>query len=302
MWIVITVSAACFQTLRNAVSRSLVAHVSPLLNSWSRFAFTLPFCGCLILALSLLHGAPMLSQRFLIFCALTAVTHMTGNLALVSAFARTNFAKSIVLHKLEVVFAALLGVFVFAEVPSAMGWLGIAICAIGVLLVNPGRQGDRGGWARLRRLDTGSTLSLLSGTCLAAASFFLKEAAGTLYELNEPLRGGYFEAAAYSLFHTTWIEVALLSAFVFASRPQEVRRVRYHWRRMALVGFVGFCGSQAWFWAYSLALVAYVKAVGQFELIGSVAISIFIFRERNVLQQLPGIAVITVGILLVVMG
>ena len=71
---------------------------------------------------------------------------------------------------------------------------------------------------------------------------------------------------------------------------------------MALVGFVGFCGSQAWFWAYSLALVAYVKAVGQFELIGSVAISIFIFRERNVLQQLPGIAVITVGILLVVMG
>lgn len=57
-----------------------------------------------------------------------------------------------------------------------------------------------------------------------------------------------------------------------------------------------FWESLGWFWAYSLTLVAYVKAVGQIEAIAAVLFSLVIWKEREVLRQLPGMVV---GIVLV---
>ena len=64
----------------------------------------------------------------------------------------------------------------------------------------------------------------------------------------------------------------------------------------------GFAGSLCWFWAYSIALVAYVKAVGQIETVLSVAIGLVALREANLPRQLPGVALILGGIVLVLVG
>jgi drug/metabolite transporter (DMT)-like permease len=71
---------------------------------------------------------------------------------------------------------------------------------------------------------------------------------------------------------------------------------------MSLIGLTGFLGSLGWFWAYSLALVAYVKAVGQIESVVAVLLSLFVWRERAVLRQLPGMLLVLGGILLVLFG
>ena len=78
--------------------------------------------------------------------------------------------------------------------------------------------------------------------------------------------------------------------------------MRIHWRRMLLIGLTGFLGSLGWFWAYSLTLVAYVKALGQIEAIAAVLFSLLIWKEREVLKQLPGIALVVLGIVLVLLG
>ncbi len=64
----------------------------------------------------------------------------------------------------------------------------------------------------------------------------------------------------------------------------------------------GFCGSLGWFWAYSLTLVAYVKAVGQVEGVLAVMLALWVWREAEVRRQLPGVALVTSGILLVLLG
>ncbi len=69
---------------------------------------------------------------------------------------------------------------------------------------------------------------------------------------------------------------------------------------MSLIGLTGFSGSLCWYWAYALALVAYVKAVGHVEMVCSVLISIFLLQDRSVVRQLPGVALVTAGILLVI--
>ena len=53
---------------------------------------------------------------------------------------------------------------------------------------------------------------------------------------------------------------------------------------------------------YSLTLVAYVKAVGQVEAIAAVFLSLVIWKEREVLPQIPGMALVVLGIVLVLLG
>lgn len=301
-WALLALAAGSLQTARNALARSFAFQLSPALNSWARFAFNLPFSSSLVLGLSLWHGAPALSARFLAGCLLTAITQLLGNVTLVAAFRHGNFAQAIALHKLEVVFSALIGALLFAEHPSAVGWLGVAAGTAGVLAINLGRVHGPAGWRRAVHLDAGTLLAIASGVLWASASFALKEASAAFALANPRVGTGRFEAAANTLFHTTWIEVVLLTVWLRVREPGALNAVGTHWRRMAALGASAFGGSICWYWAYSLTLVAYVKAVGQFEAVVAVILSLTVWREREVLRQIPGVALVLVGIGLVLMG
>ena len=302
MWIWLALSAGTVQAARNALARSLAGKVSPSLNSWARFTFNLPFTTALLLVLLATRPALELSWVFMAYCAATALSQLLGNVALVAAFDRANFAESIVLHKLEIVFAALIGFALFGERPTMSGWVGVIVSAFGILLMNLGRDRGTRGWLRMFHLDVGALLALGCGVLLVFASFFLKDATAELAALNPHLGSGRFEAAVHTLFHTTWIEVVVLSVAIRLRQPGEFAKVPQHWRRMVLIGMTGFAGSLCWFWAYSIALVAYVKAVGQIESVFAIALAIRVWGEREIWRQLPGILLVLAGIALVLLG
>ncbi len=303
LWIPLALTAGVLQSFRNGFARSLSGAISPALNSWSRFAFNLPFSILLVSALFALNGFPSTSPRYYLLCLATGVTQLLGNVCLIAAFRHTNFAQAIALHKLEIVFTALIGAFVFSEFPTAVGWTGILVCAAGVILIQLARVStDLDGAKGALHVDIGSVLAVLAGLFLVLASFSLKEANSVLVELNPRVGAGRFEVAAHTLFNVTWMEVVMLTGWLCWRLPGELARVRLHWRRMLLIGLTGFLGSLGWFWAYSLTLVAYVKALGQIEAIAAVLFSLFIWKEREVLKQLPGMALIVLGIMLVLLG
>jgi drug/metabolite transporter (DMT)-like permease len=155
---------------------------------------------------------------------------------------------------------------------------------------------------RVFHLDRGSLLAILAGLLLVLASFLLKDANTELATLNPRVGAGRFEVAGHTLFNVTWMEVLLLTVWLVLRAPQQLSLVEVHWRRMLLIGLTGFLGSLGWFWAYSLTLVAYVKAVGQIEAVAAVGYALFIFKEREVLRQLPGMALVIVGILVVLVS
>ena len=296
LWIPLALVAGILQSARNGLARSLSGAISPVLNSWSRFAFNLPFSTLLFAALVAANGFPSVSPRYYLLCLATGVTQLLGNVCLVAAFRHTSFAQAIVFHKLEIVFTAIIGALVFSEVPTTVGWFGILVCASGVILMQLARVSER---RSVLHVDAGSVLAVAAGLFLVLASFALKEANSVLVELNPRVGAGRFEVAAHTLFNVTWMEVVLLTGWIWWRLPGELARVRIHWRRMVLIGLTGFLGSLGWFWAYSLTLVAYVKAVGQIEAIAAVLFSLFIWKEREVLRQLPGMALVVVGIVLV---
>lgn len=303
LWVLLAIAAATLQATRNAFSRQLVGEVSPALTAWSRFAFNLPFSAALAGALSLAHGAPVLPRHFFAWSFAGAATQLVANFALVAAFRVASFSQSVALHKLEVVFGALTGLAFFGEVPSALGWLGIVVSTLGVLLMNLARPDDHGvGWRRMFHLDRGSLYAIACGALFAFTAFFFKEAIRLLADANPRMGSGRFEPAVHTVFHVAWMQVALATPAVAWMRPGELRRTLTLWPTMLGIGITGFLGSLCWFWAFGLTLVAYVRAVGQLEAPISAAISWGVFRERGVARQLPAIAAIVGGVVLVLLG
>lgn len=303
LWVLLAIAAATLQATRNSFSRSLVGTVSPALTAWSRFAFNLPFSAALAIGLALAHGAPELTAPFFGWVFLGAATQLVANVALVAAFQVASFSQSVALHKLEVVFGAFTGLAFFGEVPSALGWAGIVLSTAGVLLMNLARPDDDGrGWRRMFVLDRGSLYAIACGALFAFTAFFFKEAIELLAAANPRMAGGRFEPAVHTVFHTAWIQVALATPAVAWMRPGELRRTLALWPTMLGIGVTGFLGSLCWFWAFGISLVAYVRAVGQLEAPISIAISVLIFRERGVARQLPAIAAIVGGVVLVLLG
>ena len=303
LWVLLTLLAATVQAIRNALSRQLVGQVSPALTAWSRFAFNLPFSAALALGLALWHGAPHLSTAFFAWALVGAVTQLLANFALVAAFQVSSFSQSVALHKLETVFGAAVGLVLFGEVPTLLGWAGILLSTFGVLLMNLARPDDDGiGWRRMFVLDRGSIYALICAALFAFTSFFFKEAIEHLVAINPPLAGGRFQPAAHTVFHVAWMQVAMATPAVAWMRPGELRRTAALWRTMLGIGITGFVGSLCWFWAFGLTLVAYVRAVGQLEAPISIAISALWFHERGLARQIPAVAAIVGGVALILLG
>jgi drug/metabolite transporter (DMT)-like permease len=301
MWILLSIAAGTLQTVRNALAKEIAHAVSPALNSWARFAFNLPWAATVV-TLGVWHvGAPTISASFFVWCGAAAFGQLLGNMALVAAFRRSNFAESIALHKLEVVFTALVGVAAFGERPSAIGWLGIGFCALGTLAINLGRESGPRGWRRAFHLTSGAGLAILCGLLFVVASFGVKGAVTELAALNPGWDTHGIWVPAHALFHVTWIEVVVLSFALLARDRRALAPVRQHVRAMAAVGMTSYLSSFCWFWAFSLTLVAYVRAVGQIESVLSVALAIFWWRERSAIRQLPGLAVVVAGMLAVLL-
>ncbi len=304
MWVVVSLAAGVAQTARNGLARSLSGVLPATLLSWSRFAFNLPFAALLVVGLYRLggDGSPSLSLRFFGLSAVGGAGQILGNVALIEAFRSGTFAQAIVVHKTEAALAAVVGALFFAQSPSPLGWVGIAVSVLGVILIGLASTGGApAGGPELLTANRGTGLALASAGLLVVASFGIHEATRELGVRN-PEVDGTFGFAATTLFHVTWMEVAVLTAWLMARERPALRRVPAHLPRLAAIGFTSFLGSLGWFWAFSLTLVAFVKAVGQIESVLSVLLAIYLWHEQRTRDQLPGIALTMAGILLIVLG
>ena len=70
----------------------------------------------------------------------------------------------------------------------------------------------------------------------------------------------------------------------------------------SLVGLAGMLGSVGWFTAMALQNAAYVRAVGQVELIFTFLTSVIVFKEKVTVNEVFGTILIVGGILVLLFG
>ena len=108
--------------------------------------------------------------------------------------------------------------------------------------------------------------------------------------------------AAFTLACVTILQTILMSAYLIAKEPGEITNVIKNWSVAGLVGFSGMLGSACWFTAMTLQNAAYVRALGQIELVFTFIASYLFFKEKSNFSEILGIIVLVVGILILLMG
>ena len=291
-WIPITIFAAFCQNLRSALQRRLAEALSPEAASYVRFCFALPFVafGVLALAWPGASALPSANAGFLAFVAIASLAQALATVALIRSFGLRNFAVGTAYSKTETVQTAAFGFVIAGEGVSALAAAGIAVSLGGVLLLSVRN--------RLRDVlapGRGAWLGIAAGGGFGIAAVCYREAALALPS------GEFFVRAAVTLLAATLMQTTGMGAWLAVRQPGALMQAARAWRTAIWVGLTGAAASAAWFSAMALERAAYVRALGQIELLFAFAAAAFFLRERVRKREALGAALVAAGLILIVL-
>ena len=113
---------------------------------------------------------------------------------------------------------------------------------------------------------------------------------------------GFLAQAAFTLACVTVFQTLAMTAWFAWRRPETLRRVAGAWRRAVWIGVVGAAASGCWFIAMTIQNAAYVRALGQIELVFTFIAAVLIFRERSNRRELSGVSLVVAGLLLLLLA
>ncbi len=93
-----------------------------------------------------------------------------------------------------------------------------------------------------------------------------------------------------------------MGVYLRIREPGQLTAVVTSWRVSLSVGVVGVLTSICWFTAFAIQNAAYVRALGQIELVFTFIASAFVFKERTTVLEYLGIGLIIAAILMLVLG
>lgn len=287
LWVIFAITAAAAQTVRFAVQKVLAGGaLSPAAATWARFLYSAPLVAVLAVSYSQLTGQqiPAPLPGFWGYALSGGIFQILATICTVSLFKHRAFAVGITFKKTEVMLTALFGLIILGDTVSFTGILALAIGFFGVLLLSDPPDGGS-------LFNRAAGIGLLSGVLFALSAVAYRGATLALDTGDPVLTGGATLALV-----TAWQTLAL-GAWLWWREPGQIGATLRAWRTSALVGLFSLLGSWSWFTAFSLMNAAYVFAVGQIELIFSLLVGVFWFRETLKRRELFGMAVLTISIL-----
>ena len=298
LWVPVTLVAAFGQNIRSALQKHLKGSLSTYGATFCRFVYAVPLAIAYVTLLGEGVGFewPAPNPRFAAFAMLGGLTQITATALLVYLFSLRNFAVGTTWSKTETVQAAVFGVVILGEPVSLAAAFAIGISLAGVMIISVAK-----GRLTLRNLLLGWTGRAAFIGALSGAFFGLSAVAYRAASLS--LGGeGFLMQAAFTLACVLVFQTAVMTVWIRLREPGELTRVFRAWRVASLVGVSGMLGSAAWFTAMTLENAAYVRAVGQVELVFTFIASHFFFRERSTALEVGGILLIVAGVVILLLG
>jgi len=291
LWVLITVVAAFLQNIRSALQRQLTSRLSAEGAAYVRFLFALPFAGIYLVVLTYYLDMPLPDPNvaFAGYVVVGGSAQILGTVFLIRSFTVRNFAVGTAYSKTETMQAAVFGIVLLGEGVGQFAALGILISLFGVVaLSRPVRSVD--GW-----FGKGAMWGVLSGSAFAISAVCYRGASLSLAPV------GVVNQAAVTLGWVLLFQTLVMGSYLLLRHEGELVRVVRAWRPALLVGACGMMASAGWFTAMAIQKAAYVRAVGQVELVLAFIISIAVFRERSRAIDLVGVLLIVAGILLLLL-
>ncbi len=297
LWIPVTIAAAMFQTVRFMLQKSLSSvKLSAAGATFARFAYSIPLV-LLALGIALMatdHNLPTFSARFWVFAVIGGTTQILATICVVALFKQRNFAVGITFKKTEVIQTAIVGFLILGDQVSAGALVAIVLGLLAVLLLSKSPGGDGAWWQHLT--NPAARLGLGSGVLFAFSSVSYRGATLELGEID-----AWFRALVTLAAVVTFQFLSMMLWMLWRDRA-ELRAVWQTRQTGIFVGVTSLCGSFCWFLAFALQNAAYVKALGQVELIFSLMASILFFRETITRREIAGMSLLGLSILALVLA
>ncbi len=299
VWITATILAAFFQNLRFLLQRHLkVTTLSTMGATWARFAFSMPL---VVVALGLWlwitgQSLPATTPAFWTYACIGAMGQMLATACVVTLFGRRNFAVGVTLAKTDVVLSAGLGLIVLGEAVSVPVMVAIFVGFAGVMLLSDPPRGEVALTIRARLFNAASGFGLLSGLLFGLSAVCYRGATLNLTGGDELLR------AAVALLVATVVQTVTLGLWLAWREAGQIGRVLASWRGVGADGVGLDAGVACVVHRLALQTAAYVKALGQIELVFTFLVSALWLKERSSGKEIAGAILLVVSVLIIFLG
>ena len=298
LWVIATIFAAITQTIRSAIQRQMKPILGDDGASYIRFLYALPFALLMLYGYGVFAGVglPDTNWRFWLWVNSAALTQILFTVLLIRMFSRRSFAAGTAFSKTEVLQAAILEIIILGVMVSLLTGFAIVLGVVAVILLSFAKSAKTPKAILASLVSRSSLIGLGSGTFLGLCTVSYKVAAVSLTGSDLFMRVLYTGGVA------TLIQVAVMGAWMAFFTRQQFIASFVHWRGSIWAGFFGALSTVGWFTAFVLQSVAAVRAVGQIELLITLAISIFWFKEQSNRLEVFAIVMLTISIIMVLLG
>lgn len=287
-WILYALAATLFQTIRFMLQKVLATGgLSAGGATFARFLYSGPLVW--VADWLILPALPTLGPGFWPYAIIGGVAQILATVCTVMLFQTRNFAVGITLKKTEVLLTVLVGFVILGESVSLPAFAAMVLGVVGVLLLSDPPKVQGGalmGLLTSRAVVLGLTSGVFFG--LSAVTY---RGATLAVEAEPAIR------ALVTLAFVLGVQILALGLWLVIREPGEIPRVLRAWPRASWIGLTSLGGSYCWFSAFTLQNAGYVFAVGQLEVIFSLAASVFFFRETVSAREGYGIALIFLSVI-----
>ncbi|MGE0255410.1 MAG: EamA family transporter [Alphaproteobacteria bacterium] len=297
LWIPLVIAAAFLQNVRSALQKHLKGRLGTTGATFVRFGYGFPFALIYLAVLVCVLDLPLPTPGidFFAIAAIGGIAQILATALLVSLFDARNFAVGTTYSKTETVQAAIFAVIFLGETISLAATIGILVSLAGVVAISAARSP-----AGLRHLMTSWTqrsamVGLASGALFGVAAVSFRGASLSLGG------EGFLVQASFTLAVALVFQTVVMALWMMWRVPHELRQALAAWRVAVWVGLSGAVASMGWFTAMTIQHVALVRALGQIELVFTIASSVLIFRERILRLELIGIVLVVAGIVILLL-
>ncbi|MBM2577827.1 DMT family transporter [Jannaschia sp. Os4] len=287
LWIAATLFAAAMQATRMLLLKRLsMTGMGAAAATFARFVWAPPLIA-LALAMWGVAGGPALPAPppgFWPWAVAGGVAQICATALVVLLFGQRSFAVGIAFSKTTVLMTVVAGWIALGETvsPAALGMMAVGTGAVVLISAPPG-----GGWSPWSR----ATLYGLGSGAFFAVSAVGYRAASLTLAADDPLA-----RAAVTLLAVTALQTAILGGWLLWRDRAGLAAVLRGWRRTFPIGLTSVLGSMGWFTAFTLQTAGLVNAVGQVELVLSVAISVLLLGERITPREAVGLVLLSLSV------
>ena len=297
LWIPITIFAAFMQNLRSVLQKYLKGQLSTTGATFCRFGYAAPLTALYLTGLVWFLGyeVPNTNSNFFMFGSVGAIAQIVGTATLVSLFSMRNFAVGTTFSKTETIQAAIFGIVVLGETISVPATFAILLSLVGVILISMTQSALTARELATNLLNKTALVGIASGAAFGVSAVSYRAAALSLEGGDFVIKG------ATTLVFVTIFQTIIMAIYMHIREPGQLTAVLKSWRVSSWVGITGMLGSVGWITAMTIEKAAYVRALGQIELVFTFAASYLFFRERGTVMEVVGIGIVTLGILLLLL-